>query len=724
MTNPATISATIWIVDRDPRRRTALARLAGSVHHTVSGAPEDSQFASAALPSVVLIGLSSSFETELDFVHRMRERAGDCGWILIAPEGDRSELERLFDTLEAKVLSWPPPTGELRHAIRSLARVRTAAPLSQRSGRESLSARFARWFSGDELHMLLRTLDPSLATVPILVRGETGTGRRLLARYIHAFGSEPSASFAPLFCEGVQTASQLLSQLDVAGPRSPGQPTSNAITIWLDEVDRLPLAIQKQLHGWIHFGAPADANLSNLRIRWTASTGEEASECPGRRLDPGLAQALSGLVVRLAPLRDQPAAIERFVHDTARSWCEERGSHLREFDSESLRELMLYPWPGNLSELESVIVRTLANSASPTITPLELSFDASGDVAAQPLFDTRPSVETNAIQEAEPAAPMIEAEPPETGGGAPEIGEARVESAAEETSEEEIVVEAEFEPHELDYSQGEGEREADVEGELETAIEAALDDGRGSLPLAPAVSSDDSWSQILRAVAHEVRNPLVSIRTFSELLSEHHEDPDFRARFSELVGADVRRIEGVVTRLQELSELSHAKRQPVDLAGLLDDLLEERRGVVEERRLLVLKELDTNHPIVLGDSQLLRGAFEGILNRALEWVPEHGDLYLATAYRPQSPGERASVRVLLRFQGTSAMGSTTGSATGYAAPHGQTPTLAESTLEFVAARAVIRGLGGTFTCDATDRETVVVIDLPAPAQERASQPAP
>lgn len=678
MTNPATL----WIVDRDPRRRAALARLAGSEHQTVSGAPEDSQFNSAALPGVVLVGLSSDFETELDFVHRLRERTGDCGWILIASEGDRDESERLFDTLEARFLSWPPHSGELRRAIRSLSRVRSASPLSQRTGRESLSARFARWFSGGELHWLLRTLDPSLATVPVLVRGETGTGRRLLARYIHAFGSEPGAAFAPLFCAGVQTASELLSQLDVTSLQAPRQPSPGAITIWLDEVDRLPLVVQKQVHSWIEFGMPRGANLSRLQIRWTASTGEEASERPGRQLDPDLAQALSGLVVRLAPLRDQPAAIDRFVHDTATHWCEERGNHPREFDSESLRTLALYPWPGNLAELEAVVVRTLANSAAPTITPLELRFDTNQTETTGELFESAERAES---LESDTSSETIAA-----------VGSMRL----EQTSEDETVVE----PHELDYSD-EG-LDSNVDAEPENHLRDRRAEDGGIAAQATAAFPDDSWSQVLRAVAHEIRNPLVSIRTFSELLSEHHEDADFRARFSELVGADVRRIEGVVTRLQELSELSHAKRQPVDLASLLDDLLEERRAVVEERRLLVLKELDPNHPIVLGDSDLLRGAFAGIFNRALDWVPEHGDLYVASRYRSQGPGENASVRVLLRFQGTSA--------TGHPASQGAAPTLAESTLEFVAARAVILGMGGTFTCDATERETVVVIDLPAP----------
>jgi DNA-binding NtrC family response regulator len=691
MMNPATI----WIVDRDPRRRAALERLSGSEYSPVLGAPEDSLFTEAARPRVVVLGLSSDFEAELDFVQRLRGRVGACGWILISRAGDGAELARLFDTLDARVLSWPPSARELRREIRALARMRSVAPLSQRTGRESLSARFARWFSGDELHWLLRTLDPSLSSVPILVRGETGTGRGLLARYIHAFGSEPGATFAPVFCEGVSTARELLSQLDIEHLRASRQATPSAITIWLDHVDRLPRALQQQLQAWIEFGVPGHAGLSPLRIRWTAGAGEESAEEPGRQLEASLAEALSGIVIRLAPVRDQPGLVDRFVRDTAAAWCQERGSRPREFDPDAVRALELYPWPGNLRELESVVNRTLAGSAAPMIGPSQLCFDAGAEGADADPFaaetadagSERAEVDSRDVATG-PAESLAEA------GGEEEDGEPVATAALlldpdVASTASEPVVEAEFEPHEIAELEYESQDlDANIEG----------DPLRVGLP-------EESWTRLLRSIAHEVRNPLVSIRTFSELLPDHHADAEFRQRFQELVGADVRRIEAVVAKLQELSDLSHAKHEPVDIASLLSELLEERRGIIEERRLLVLKELEPTRSSVLGDGPLLRTAFAGIFNRALEWVPERGDLYIASRHRSERDGEGASIRVLLRFQGSSGG--------GHIVPANNAPTLAESTLEFVAAHAVMVALGGSFKFDVTDRETIVMVDLPA-----------
>jgi DNA-binding NtrC family response regulator len=690
MMNPATI----WIVDRDPRRRAALERLSGSEYSAVLGAPEDSLFTVAALPRVVVLGLSSDFEAELDFVQRLRDRVGECGWILISRAGDGAELARLFDTLDARVLSWPPAASELRREIRALARMRSVAPLSKRAGREALASRFARWFSGDELHWLLRTLDPSLASVPILVRGETGTGRGLLARYIHAFGSEPGATFAPVFCEGVSTARELLSQLDIEDLRASRQPTPNAITIWLDHADRLPRALQQRLQAWIEFGVPGHAGLSALRIRWTAGAGEESVEEPGRQLEASLAESLSGIVIRLAPVREQPGLVERFVRDTAAAWCEERGSRPREFDPDAIRTLELYPWPGNLRELESVVNRTLAGSAAPVIGPPQLCFDAeaegseAGPFAAESVDAARGRPPFGSRDVAgDPIESRAEATEPED--GEPVATTVLLVHPDVPAADGEPIVEAEFEPHEMAELEYDGQ-------ELDAHIEG--DPLRVGLP-------EESWTRLLRSIAHEVRNPLVSIRTFSELLPDHHADAEFRQRFQELVGADVRRIEAVVAKLQELSDLSHAKHEPVDIASLLSELLQERRGIIDERRLLVLKEFEPTRSTVIGDEPLLRNAFGGILNRALEWVPERGDLYIASRHRSERDGEGASIRVLLRFQGSSG--------SGHIIPANNAPTLAESTLEFVAAHAVMVALGGAFKFDATDRETVVTVDLPA-----------
>ena len=171
---------TLWIVHRDPLLRSALVRAAGAPEGAVCGAPGDPIFAAAPLADVVLLGLGGDLEAELEFAHQTATRAPEIRWILVPDHGLADAARELFDGIEASILSYPPDTRALRAQIRmDRAGPRVAAPsgrapipLSQRSTRDFLAQRFARWFADLELPDLLRALDPHLRDVPLLIMGE------------------------------------------------------------------------------------------------------------------------------------------------------------------------------------------------------------------------------------------------------------------------------------------------------------------------------------------------------------------------------------------------------------------------------------------------------------------------------------------------------------------------------------------------------------------------
>jgi signal transduction histidine kinase len=191
-------------------------------------------------------------------------------------------------------------------------------------------------------------------------------------------------------------------------------------------------------------------------------------------------------------------------------------------------------------------------------------------------------------------------------------------------------------------------------------------------------------------------------------MPEQYGDPEFRARMSELVGADVRRIENVVSQLQELALDGSGAPEPVDLAHLVDTLLEEMRDEIQLRRLLVLRELDRNQPTAFADPLHLRTALGALFAKALERVREHGDVYVATRHHAAGLRGKPALRLLLRYQ------SEPGSGESQAAANQDLSTLGNA-LEFALAAASIESQGGTFALDTSrESETVVVIDLPAP----------
>jgi signal transduction histidine kinase len=618
----------------------------------------------------VVLGLAGDFEPELQFAHRFARQLRHVRVVLLAPAGGETRARALFDTLDAVVLTYPPEAARLRSLVCEGPPIREREPLalSQRPARDALADRFARWFGDIELPDLLQILDPQLAGVPLLIEGEPGTGRGLLARYLHAFGSGGALVHA-VCIEGLSPEA-LLDQIAAVDARFDAAPPH--CTIWLEDIDQLPRVAQQRVRGWIEFGLPAGV-LRVADVRWVGTSSDTAPTLSG-----ALRSALSGFALRIPPLRERSAAISTLVATGAQSWCARRGERPRSFAADARAILTEYPWPGNLRELDAVIARSLITSASDPVPATALRHE---DAAFAP-------------------AP------------ADDPGVVLVEDDADETLLE-TFLEEEFEPVALavagDSAAPEAAnalRSAAVPGPPRTPTGGPATTPRPpATPTEPAETTGVSLRRWVGAISHELRNPLTTIRTFAELFPDQHRDPEFRENFAELVGRGVDRIEAVVTELSDLTALAAPATEPVDVAGLLEELLELRRETIHARRLVVLKELDKARPLALGDAVQLRFAFDGLLRKCLEIVPERGDVYFASRHHETGLRGGPALRVLVRFHGSGSRGH---------APSGL--SMAENALEFLVAETVVRAQGGAFAIQTAEAdETLLVLDLPAPA---------
>jgi DNA-binding NtrC family response regulator len=650
---------TLWIVHRNPLLRSALVRTAGAPEDAVCGAPGDPIFAAAPLADIVLLGLGGDLEAELEFAHQTAVRAPDARWILVPDRGLADAARELFDGIDASILSYPPDARTLRAQIRmSRSDPRAAAPsrrapirLSQRSARDSLAQRFARWFADLELPDLLLALDPHLGDVPMLILGEEGTGKGLLAHYVHLFGSQPDSEFAHVLCEAGMSAELLRFALAEAIGDS-----ANRSTIWLENVDALPTATQRQLARWIEFDPPS-RGASTRVARWIGTSGDEPALGSASALIPALRDALGGIPMRIPTLRERPERIAVFAADTALAWCTARQQRPRLFAEDALRALAEYPWPLNLRELEAVVIQTLAASRADPIRIDDLQYDG---IAFAPIDASEIGTMIDADPGDRDARP---ADAPRNPLRAPRAREASPAPASRAASASDL-----------------------------------RDAGAGT-------SASASIQQLVAAIAHEMRNPLSTIRTFAELLPSQYDDPEFRSRFAELVGQDTHHIEAIIQRLTELAALEKPEIVEVDISALLEELLSERTETVRNRELLVLKELDEQRTAAIGDAGQLRFALELLIDKSLDLAPGGGDVFIASRHQPAGLRGGPVVRVLFRF------GNHDGSPAGARVP-GTSP--AENALEYAIAAAVIRSQGGTFTIDpGKGNETVLLIDIPA-----------
>jgi DNA-binding NtrC family response regulator len=698
--------ATFWIVHRESHARAAIARIAGAGDNTVLGAPSDDLFASASPPDVVLLAPSGDFESELQFAHRFASRTTDAQWIILADGRDLAEARRLFDILPARFIRYPLEPDALRRIIAGGLGARDIPSLSHRHSRDNLSARFKRWFIDLDIPDLLRALDPRLEHLPLLVRGEVGTGRGIVARYVHAFASQDDGPLAHVPCAGLSSERDILDFLASKGEGNGAARGAWRRTVWLEDVDCLAPAVQLRVRDWIEYGLP-DGALRASRVRFIATATEPhesfgALESDTPRLVGALATALSGLVIELPALRARLDCIDTFVADAAVGWARARGERARSFSDRALRELRNYPWPGNMAQLEAAMNRTLSHTSANPIEPHHLKIQHE----STPIFDDA-LPEAEIVEEAQPAATPAAAREDLAARGEvhAEVDNAPPFAAPEPQLETRIIEE----PEPALPAQEKAPPVADLTPASPPSESAAH--APAHEPTAP--TGEGVYRRLVGAVAHEVRNPLTSIRAFTDLLPEHYSDEEFRNRFAELVGADVRQIESVVERLERLANIASSRREVVDLPGLLDRVLDRCTATIQDRHLLVLKELERNNGLVIGDAAALETAFTGVFETAFNLVPERGDVYIASRYNALGFDGRASVRVLLRYHNPNS-GRPLSDILSEAPPTPEGLSPAESSLEYLISEATIAMQGGNMTIDTTTaQETVIVIDIPA-----------
>jgi len=131
-------------------------------------------------------------------------------------------------------------------------------------------------------------------------------------------------------------------------------------------------------------------------------------------------------------------------------------------------------------------------------------------------------------------------------------------------------------------------------------------------------------------LAHEIKNPLTSLRTFTRLVSRRFEDERFRQTFERVVPRELERINGIVDRLLELARPGRLSLKLVQLPTLLERVLELYANQIEAKQIVVLREYARNLPAILGDSEHLYRAFLNLVANAVESMGPRGQLTLRT----------------------------------------------------------------------------------------------
>ena len=130
-------------------------------------------------------------------------------------------------------------------------------------------------------------------------------------------------------------------------------------------------------------------------------------------------------------------------------------------------------------------------------------------------------------------------------------------------------------------------------------------------------------------IAHEIKNPLVAIKTFTQLLPRRAREPQFVDEFGRIVGREIHRMERVVDRLRTLAHPGRRPQHAVDVRAPLAEALEFMQATFDEKSVTIDASLGDTPCRVLGDHQNLEQLFLNLLMNAHEATPPGGALSIA-----------------------------------------------------------------------------------------------
>jgi signal transduction histidine kinase len=147
-------------------------------------------------------------------------------------------------------------------------------------------------------------------------------------------------------------------------------------------------------------------------------------------------------------------------------------------------------------------------------------------------------------------------------------------------------------------------------------------------------------------LAHEIRNPLVSVKTFLQLLPDRVHDEEFRTSFLQITSGEVERITHLLEQLLEFARPSDPEYRPEDLTKIIDQMATLARNEAFKKRVTLTTHYDDELPRVVIDAKQIKQVVQNLLNNAIQATPEEGRVHLEVRrFRGKGGGPRVQIEV-------------------------------------------------------------------------------
>ena len=234
--------------------------------------------------------------------------------------------------------------------------------------------------SPEIIHTRKLAMKAAASKSTVLLLGESGTGKNLLAKAIHHAGSDPDAPFVQVNCGSIPEnllESELFGYEKGAftGARDEGKPglfeLAHGGTLLLDEIGELPVALQVKLLQVLQqksFYRVGGSEKKEVQVRIMAATNRNLEEEMLRgRFREDLYYRINVFPIWMPPLRKRRGDIELLVRELLPRICREAGVAEKRVSAEGLQKLMDYHWPGNVRELENILERAVHLCEGPVL---------------------------------------------------------------------------------------------------------------------------------------------------------------------------------------------------------------------------------------------------------------------------------------------------------------------------------------------------------------------
>ena len=365
----------VLVVESDPdQRRRVVTQLShwGYTPFATATGEEALELAGRARFALCLVAIRLPGMSGIDLLRQARSLTDSGPIIMIADNGHSSQIVEAIQAGADDFIRRPYTAEDVENAIKAVANKprRESAPPPTDGG--DRLARELGLLTSPQMREIQSVIEQAArADVTVLICGETGVGKEIVARAIHAYSPRSRNAFVKVNCAAMPRdllESELFGHergaFTGAHQRKPGRfELADGGTIFLDEIGELHPALQAKLLHVLQdgeFSRVGGRNNLKVDVRTICATNRDlAREVAANRFREDLFYRLNVINILVPPLRERrqeiPALVGYFVQRYSRLF----NFPEREVPAEAMQSFMQYGWPGNIRELENFIKRMI-----------------------------------------------------------------------------------------------------------------------------------------------------------------------------------------------------------------------------------------------------------------------------------------------------------------------------------------------------------------------------